>query len=429
MTEPALKTWSGEFADVTTEAAFAREHFERTVRLHTRYALAVSTITMLSYGIHDVLVIPSQSALVLALRYGIFCPIALAVTVITFRPLHARLYPWVSLAYGLACSASVLAVASVVPQQLFLLYTSYAALFLTLGPFIGMLNVRAQTVFSLATLVFYGALNGHHIAAQPALGIALGGTLFAMGTIGTLLARQQAQQARREYLQRQEIHAQSIAIAEARARAEALLLNILPARVATRLKAQERPIADAHAQVSVLFADVVGFTAMSDRMAAADVVQRLDVLFSACDALVEALGLEKIKTIGDAYMAVGGLDERSLKDHADLMLSLGLGMLREVEKFNAQTGEKLALRVGIHSGPVVAGVIGTSKFAYDVWGDTVNTASRMESHGVAGTVQISERTRALLSESHAIEDRGEIEVKGKGTMHVWLARPEAQSSL
>jgi class 3 adenylate cyclase len=202
-------------------------------------------------------------------------------------------------------------------------------------------------------------------------------------------------------------------------RSEELLLNILPATIAGRLKASGGTIADGFAEVTVLFADIVGFTTMSAKLEPGRVVAMLNELFCSFDDLADQLGLEKIKTIGDCYMVAGGLPAPR-HDHADAVASMGFAMLRAVREFNARRGESLAIRVGIHSGPVVAGVIGKRKFVYDMWGDTVNTASRMESHGVPNAIHITDDCRRQLGNKFHFTSRGTMEIKGKGAMETWL---------
>ena len=207
------------------------------------------------------------------------------------------------------------------------------------------------------------------------------------------------------------------------AKSEALLHNIMPPAVAARLKDNPDVIAESHKPVTILFADIVGFTDMAGRSSAEDLVRLLNNIFSRFDALVEAAGLEKIKTIGDAYMVVAGLPA-GRDDHAEAIARLALAMMDETAAAARETGEKLQIRVGIHSGDVVAGVIGQRKFAYDIWGDTVNVAARMESTGVAGRIQISPETADLLRGQFELERRGEVEVKGKGLMETWFLTGE-----
>jgi class 3 adenylate cyclase/sensor domain CHASE-containing protein len=204
-----------------------------------------------------------------------------------------------------------------------------------------------------------------------------------------------------------------------RAKAEALLRNILPGPIAERLKDGEKTIADQFPEVSVLFADLVGFTTLSSSVSAQDLVVMLNDVFSRFDNLADEHGLEKIKTIGDAYMVVAGLPEPR-PDHALALSSMALDMLDAIDDFNVQHGTSLGIRIGINTGPVVAGVIGKRKFIYDLWGDAVNVASRMESSGLPGRVQISDSTQVCLAGALPVEDRGTITVKGKGEMQTWL---------
>lgn len=207
-------------------------------------------------------------------------------------------------------------------------------------------------------------------------------------------------------------------------RSEALLLNVLPAPVARRLKRTPGVLADAYPEASVLFADVVGFTPLAERLGPERLVSLLDQVFRRWDELAQRHGLEKIKTIGDAYMAAAGVPEPRT-DHALAAARMALEMQGEIDSCGDLEARSLRVRVGIDSGPVVAGVIGTSKFSYDLWGDTVNTASRMESSGVPGRVQVTARTAERLGDALPLIPRGEIEVKGKGRMETYLlAEPE-----
>jgi adenylate cyclase len=202
------------------------------------------------------------------------------------------------------------------------------------------------------------------------------------------------------------------------AKSEALLVNILPSSIAERLKAASQTIADDCESASILFADVVDFTPLAQRLPAAEVVGILDQLFSRFDALVELHGLEKIKTIGDCYMAAAGVPNPS-PDHARRAALLALDM-RDAVATSAIAGQPLCeLRIGINTGPVVAGVIGTKRFLYDLWGDAVNTASRMESQSTPGEIQITRATYELLKDEFVCRRRGTILVKGKGRMETW----------
>jgi adenylate cyclase len=204
-----------------------------------------------------------------------------------------------------------------------------------------------------------------------------------------------------------------------RAKSERLLLNVLPESVANRLKDSDQVIADGFPSATVLFADIVGFTPLAQELAPADTVGLLDRVFARWDQLAARHGVEKIKTIGDAYMVAGGIPAPR-EDNAEAIADMALEMGTEVERCTAESGLALEVRIGVDTGPVVAGVIGRAKFSYDLWGDTVNTASRMESHGVPGAIQVTARVYEQLRDHYDLRRRGTIEVKGKGPMTTYL---------
>ena len=200
---------------------------------------------------------------------------------------------------------------------------------------------------------------------------------------------------------------------------ERLLLSILPAAIAARLKSGEAGIADHFPEVSVLFADIVDFTTLSGGMSPEPLVSLLNDLFTQFDELARHHQVEKIKTIGDCYMAVCGVPEKR-PDHPAALADMALEMIESLKQFNLTRGTSLRIRIGLNTGPVVAGVIGRSKFIYDLWGDTVNTASRMEATGLPDRVQVTDQMQKALAAQFELEERGEVEVKGKGRMHTWL---------
>jgi adenylate cyclase len=277
-------------------------------------------------------------------------------------------------------------------------------------------DVRSATRWYVAYLiVFLGSgiagevigpiwspLPGWFTSTMLALNIAVGGTIVF--TLLAVFARQRGDAL--------------AALRLEQAKAENLLLNILPRSIADRLKARTQPIADQFGSASILFADVVDFTPWSERLPPAEVVGYLDHLFSHFDELAERYELEKIKTIGDCYMVAAGVPTPR-PDHARALALVGLDML-EAMRSNDDVGHLgLELRVGINSGPVVAGVIGRKRFLYDLWGDAVNTASRMESQGTPGRIQITRATYELLADEFECEPRGTIAVKGTGEVEAW----------
>jgi class 3 adenylate cyclase len=202
-------------------------------------------------------------------------------------------------------------------------------------------------------------------------------------------------------------------------RSEQLLLNILPNAIVARLNRGETVIADQLSDVTILFADLIDFTTLSSRLSAKDLVRLLNGLFSEFDRLALDLGVEKIKTVGDAYMLAGGLPEPRT-DHAHAVADMALAMIEAVKRANCDLPTPLQMRIGIHSGDVVAGVIGTHKFAYDIWGDAVNIASRMQSHGIANRIQVSAATHRHIHERFRLEPHGTVDIKGKGPMETFI---------
>jgi class 3 adenylate cyclase len=208
-------------------------------------------------------------------------------------------------------------------------------------------------------------------------------------------------------------------LAAEKARADALLHNILPREIVSRLSNGEVLIADRVEDATILFCDLVGFTELAAALPPARLIERLNNVFSEFDRLAGELGIEKIKTIGDAYMAAAGLP-LPREDHATAMAELALGMLDALERQNATARRPFRARIGMHTGPVVAGIIGRHKFNYDVWGDTVNLASRLEAQGVPGWIQVSAATRDALAHRYAFEPRGLVEIRGKGQVPAYL---------
>ncbi len=241
--------------------------------------------------------------------------------------------------------------------------------------------------------------------------------VFLKSRIGAVLEKKRMRDLEQIYLQR---------IQAERQKSERLLLNVLPAPIAARLKNGENAIADSFPEATVVFADLVGFTSLSMHISADEVVRLLDEIFSAFDLLTEKFGLEKIKTIGDAYMAASGLPSPN-PGHVHSAADFCLAMMKEMERFNRGYHTNIALRVGIHTGPVIAGIIGRNKFIYDLWGDTVNTASRMESHSLPGRVQATANIHAALRDEFEFEKRGAIEVKGKGLMETFFLTGRAKA--
>lgn len=275
-----------------------------------------------------------------------------------------------------------------------------------------LLRLTFPALVGLAAAVVAGWLATVALTPDLTSEAAIGGlvSLSSAHVIGLLAAYTIERFARREFLQEREA-------ARERERSERLLLNVLPAPIAARLKESEGPIADHHAEASVLFADIAGFTGLSATLPPDELVSMLNTVFTGFDHLAREHGVEKIKTIGDAYMAVAGLPEPAL-DHVERIADLALAMRDQVR--DLPVVPPVEIRIGIATGPVVAGVIGESRFIYDLWGDAVTTASRMESHGLPGAIQVTSAVRDRLVDGYELAERGRIEVKGRGPMRTWL---------
>ncbi len=274
--------------------------------------------------------------------------------------------------------------------------------------------LMAACAASFLGMLLYG-LTVAPLAPLPLTWVMIFAAFNALATAGLLLMV--------ALTYRQTVDRAEAALEAEYAKSEALLHNIMPPAVAERLKQNPDVIVDSHKTVTILFADIVGFTDMAGRATPEALITLLNKTFSRFDALVDEMNLEKIKTIGDAYMVVAGLPA-ARDDHAEAIARLALAMVAATTEVSREMEEGVQIRIGIHTGPVVAGVIGQKKFAYDLWGDTVNIAARMESHGEAGRIQITADTASYLEEQFDVEPRGEIEVKGKGMMTVFFLNGE-----
>jgi len=415
----APRNWLTQtFRDPKLEDEYHRSELDG-LRAHLSFSITLTSLVFVAYGVHDALVVPEVKTRAWLVRYALFLPVALLTIGVVRSKLLARLGQHVMLLYGLAVSSVVLYIGTIAQGAGFYLYTSYAVLFVTLGPFVARMNVVTESAYTLLSVLLYNGLDALAAHSGGTVRASVSVTLLALGSIGTLMAREAEGRARDAFVQRKLIGEHVEALDAEKQRSEALLLNLLPPSIAERLKSENRAIAEGFEQVSVLFADIVGFTQMSERLEPEEVVYRLNLIFSSFDDLVDKLKLEKIKTIGDAYMVAGGLHSREY-DHAQTIAEMALAMRRRTEELSRHFGDPLSIRIGINTGPVVAGVIGKKKFIYDVWGDTVNTASRMESHSEPGSIQVSHATYLLLRDRYEFEPRGEIEVKGKGRMKTWF---------
>ncbi len=417
---PPVGTLWGEFVDPALEREFAKEDFALSVQKFVRFSVTVSLAAFLAYGVHDALVVPEVRQSAWAIRFLGFGPVAALLVLFVFKNKRHAWHQPLMLVFGVAVNVVVIWIGAISPPAGFFLYTGYAVVFVTVGPFLARMSMKTQVLYTVVTLVIYNVFDALVAHAAPMVHLSLNTALLTLGSVGALAARQLDLQGRRAFLQRRIIREQMAALDAERSRSETLLLNVLPRRIADRLKKEPGVvIADRFSSATVLFSDIVGFTQLSTQMTPEDLVKRLDEIFTRFDVLAEQLGLEKIKTIGDAYMVCGGIPT-ARGDHAEAVCEMAIRMRACVDELADELGGDLHVRIGVHTGPVVAGVIGKKKFIYDVWGDTVNTASRMESHGVPDAIQVSDATFELTKTLFDYESRGAIAVKGKGEMQTYL---------
>ncbi len=385
----------------------------------------IATVVLGTYWALDYFAAPQTWPKLWLIRLGIIITL-LWFPFILKRAILRRYFLWISTVASLIVSWGVCLMYAISQPDEAVYHFYYVGLIITMlgAPAVFGLFFRQATVLGLGTLVVYGwiALGVHRLLLSPVGRVNfLVSCFFLIGSlcIGMTSGFFNERQQRRDFLQECVIEQQRAEAERLRHQADRLLLNILPSEVAQTLKQSSQIIAEDFAQASVLFADIVNFTVLSSRMAPAQVVKMLNEVFSHFDELTEDYGLEKIKTIGDCYMVAAGVP-RPRYDHAQALANLALD-IQAFSKNYTLDGEPLGFRIGINSGPVTAGVIGRKKFIYDLWGDVVNTASRMESHGQSGQIQITQATYDLIHQQFNCQCCGELSIKGKGRMTVyWL---------
>ncbi len=400
------------------EAEFQEYYFENFLWIN-RIGLVLGLILWSIFGIIDLWAMPISYKQVWIIRFGMGAPVIVMIILASFsdayRQIMRPLTVMVTLTAGLGIIAMVrLAQPGEVGYYYYIYGLTVILMFLYTVPGPQFANVFwvSLALLLLSPLAYAFRFDFFKTQTSIVVFVVQNSFLITLAIVGCIGNYFYELSIRRNFIQR-------LIIQKEEDRSSALLLNVLPAPIAERLKRGE-DIADFYPSISVLFADIVDFTPLSTRLPPAEVVQLLNKVFSTFDELTEQRTLEKIKTVGDAYMVVSGLPIPR-PDHAQALAELALDMQQAIAGLDSQIVFPIQVRIGLHSGPVVAGVIGWRKFAYDLWGDTVNTASRMESHGLPGRIQVCESLYELLRDHYIFEDRGVIEVKGKGKMHTyWL---------
>lgn len=401
--------WTLAFRDPARETAFMAAYGREVRRFYRVAVIAILVLWCASVGL-DLAVPAGERTPLLVIRFAIVAPIIVASTAVAFGPraLYLRVWHATSAVLCATVVGGTVALAAVAPAAV--IHHAVGGFLLALLIGAGLELARAIYIAVIGTLLAI-AMGVVLVVAADLRGGVLAVNLLWVGValVGAIIVSGRAEIARRlRFIQRGLLERE-------RARTEALLENLLPAPIAARLKDGPRVIADGLDEVTVLFADLKGFSNLATEITPEELVGRLDRVFSAFDELAHTHGLEKIKTMGDAYMAVAGAPFPR-PDHAVAAAAMAHAMIARLHDLEPA----LALRIGLASGPVVAGVIGRSKHSYDLWGETVNLASRMESHGLPGRIQIAARTRALLGAHVPAEDRGAIDLKGLGPTPAFL---------
>ncbi|MGM3309172.1 adenylate/guanylate cyclase domain-containing protein [Anabaena sp. WFMT] len=409
---PRISDWQIDESFVTSYREQRRQFLLKRLQLQTKIML-IAGLTLTAFFIW---VNQQPQEKIYAFKIGFLIEFFILVCSLLCKTPLGRRYPHI---FFLSLSWSVTCVVQIYTAVLFNFVEPFtniwSLMFITQATLIPVLW-RSHLISQLGTVVFYLGL---YLIYRPQFRYPLyfyvenGIYLFWTGIICVFSVYLYEKLKKQEFRARQELEI-------AQQKSEKLILNILPAVIAEQLKQEHTTtIADSFLEVTVLFADIVGFTELSSQTSPPQLVEFLNEIFCLFDELAERHGVEKIKTIGDAYMAVAGLPNHR-SDHAIAIADMALDMQLALAQFSQEQNQSFRIRIGISTGPVVAGVIGLKKFAYDLWGDTVNTASRMESHGIAGSIQVCEASYDLLKEKYYLEKRGLIKVKGKGEMNTYL---------
>jgi class 3 adenylate cyclase len=413
--EFALARWSLRFARPETEADYRIWHARQAMPFMRITWLLTLFLAYPAMLLGTRFVAPEAFAPVAAWVLLVLVPIALAGLLTTHREWQVRWNgPISAFSNAFIGGSLVFILFFAVRRPDLATMTMIACAFVAFGilrmhPGVALLSVLPYFLLTEITLALYSPATDFVPYSCAAL-VTLGSGLIVAWTLDRTL--------RESYRKQRVIESQQKTIERERDRADDLLYNVLPATIAERLKKDPARIAEHFNEVTVLFGDIAGFTPISAEMSPQDLVAALDEVFTVFDDIAQRYGLEKIKTIGDAYMAVGGVPTPR-EDHAQAVARMALEMRDVVAQRSFFGARQLRMRIGIHTGPAVAGVIGRKKFVYDLWGDTVNTASRMESHGAPGEILVTDATRAALGEGWVLEERAVSEIKGKGPMRTW----------
>lgn len=398
------------FSDPESERGFLQHYFRISLK-QIRLALVLAIVVYIILGIVDLQFAPEIRDKLLLVRYGFVLPICVTVLGLSFST-YFRHIRQISISVAIVVAAIAAPVVAILIPALGVNYIGLTSLLMYNYTAIK-LRFVAASITGLIIFLLYNILDILMIQTPIAKLVEVDFYLMATMCVGMFANYQMEFYLRQSYISDRLLRKEQ-------QKAEELLLNVLPASIAARLKQGDKIIAESFPDVTILFADLVNFTQLSATISAKELVNILNEIFSEFDLLAEKHGLEKIKTIGDAYMVVGGLPIHR-PDHAQAVASMALDMRAAIQRIKCSLSqEPLSIRIGINTGPVVAGVIGIKKFIYDLWGDTVNVASRMESHGIPDQIHVTLETYQVLQQEYIFTARDKIQVKGKGEMQTYL---------
>ena len=405
------------FTNATLEKEFLNHYFRSSLK-QVRFAMILAIVVYIFLGIVDLQFAPEIKDKLLLIRFGFFLPICITVLGLSLSTYFPKIMQ-ISISVTIFIAAIIAPVVAILIPSLGVNYIGLTSILMYNYTTVKLRFVTASiTGFSI--FLVYNILDIAIIKTPVNKLIETDFYLAATICVGMFASYQMELYLRQDYTR-------NILLQEEQRKAEELLLNVLPASIALRLKAGDKVIAESFPDVTILFADLVNFTQLSSRISARELVNILNEIFSEFDRLAEKHGLEKIKTIGDAYMVVGGLPIQRV-DHAQAIADMALDMRREIQRISNLSEEPLSIRIGINTGPVVAGIIGIKKFIYDLWGDAVNVASRMESQGIPDQIHVTVETYQALRQEYIFQERGKIQVKGKGEMQTYLLLDKIESS-
>lgn len=399
------------FKDKRLENAFRAAHTKKTL-IQVRTALVIAASMYSLFAVLDVLMLPNDTSHALVVRFGFAVPAFVIGFFLSFSTVVRKKLQVMVATIIFVAGLGIVFITLIYDETMSDLYLAGTLLPLFWAFLFSGLRIVAATIVTASLVAAYEVMILFFSNYSTSAFISYNFYLFSCTLIGMLGGYNIERHYRLDYINNRIINSK-------RRENEKLLLNILPQAIADELKRKPGTIANRFDKITILFADIVDFTLMSSRRSAVEIVEILNEVFSLFDNITERYGLEKIKTIGDSYMVAGGLKHTNHDAVVDVA-EFALCIQDELQKYNERTQSNIKLRIGIHTGPAVAGVIGVKKFIYDIWGDSVNIASRMESTGLPGEIQVSDATYQLLKNSFIFRDRGMIAIKGKGDMRAYI---------